>query len=45
MMHVWRTVAVLMLTLTALMVLDGCGRKEKLTPPRGADYPRQYPRE
>ena len=24
---------------------EGCGRKEKLTPPRGADYPRQYPRE
>jgi hypothetical protein len=28
-----------------VLVLDGCGRKEKLTPPRNADYPRQYPRE
>ena len=25
--------------------LQGCGRKEKLTPPRGADYPLQYPRQ
>ncbi len=29
----------------ATVALQGCGRKEKLTPPRGADYPRQYPRE
>jgi hypothetical protein len=27
------------------LALDACGRKEKLIPPRGADYPRQYPRE
>jgi hypothetical protein len=29
----------------ASLGLQGCGRKEKLTPPLGADYPRQYPRE
>ncbi len=45
MTRMFRALGVLMLTVTVLLVLDGCGRKEKLTPPRGADYPRQYPRE
>jgi len=27
------------------VALESCGRKEKLTPPRGADHPRTYPRE
>ena len=31
--------------IVATLALEGCGRKEKLTPPRGSDYPRQYPRE
>ena len=39
-----RVLISLALVFTAI-ALDGCGRKEKLTPPRGADYPRQYPRE
>ncbi len=25
--------------------LQGCGRKEKLVPPQGADYPKPYPRQ
>ena len=40
-----RTIAVIALVLATTVVLDGCGRKEKLTPPPGSDYPRQYPRE
>lgn len=40
-----RTIAVIALVLAATFILDGCGRKEKLTPPPGANYPRQYPRE
>jgi hypothetical protein len=39
-----RVVIALTLVITAVAV-EGCGRKEKLTPPRNADYPRQYPRE
>jgi hypothetical protein len=39
-----RVLIALALVITAVAV-QGCGRKEKLTPPRGADYPRQYPRE
>ena len=39
-----RVLISLALVLTAV-ALDGCGRKEKLTPPRNSDYPRQYPRE
>ena len=43
----WRTASTLLcLALVVLSLgLQACGRKEKLTPPRGADYPRQYPRE
>jgi len=40
-----RTVAVILLALISTAVLSGCGRKENLTPPPGADYPRQYPRQ
>ena len=40
-----RSVAVAMIALATVVVLDGCGRKEKLTPPAGADYPRKYPHE
>ena len=39
-----RVLISLALVFTAL-TLDGCGRKEKLTPPKGTDFPRQYPRE
>ncbi len=42
-----KTIRVLLcfaLVFTAL-ALESCGRKERLTPPKGADYPRQYPRE
>jgi hypothetical protein len=45
MTHKLRSVVACLLALSVLFVLDGCGRKEKLTPPHGADYPRQYPRE
>jgi hypothetical protein len=45
MMRTARLVTALVLSVTALFVLDACGRREKLTPPHGADYPRQYPRE
>ena len=45
MSHMIRTITAIVLVLTTTVLLDGCGRKEKLTPPRGADYPRQYPRE
>jgi hypothetical protein len=41
----FRAITVCVLAVAAMFVLDGCGRKEKLTPPHGADYPRQYPRE
>ena len=43
----WRSASALVcLALVIVAVgLGACGRKEKLTPPRGADYPRQYPRE
>ena len=39
------TLTAIALVLVGMIGLDACGRKEKLTPPRGADYPRQYPRE
>ena len=39
------TCTAIVLVLLSVVVLDACGRKEKLTPPRGSDYPRQYPRE
>jgi hypothetical protein len=41
-----RIQVIVCLALVALSLgLGACGRKEKLTPPRGSDYPRQYPRE
>ena len=39
-----RVLICLALVVTAV-ALASCGRKEKLTPPKGADFPRQYPRE
>lgn len=39
-----RVLIALALVITAVAV-QGCGRKEKLTPPHGSDYPRQYPRQ
>jgi len=41
----FRAISACALILAGMFVLSGCGRKEKLTPPHGADYPRQYPRE
>jgi hypothetical protein len=45
MSRILRNVTMLALVLMVAVTASGCGRKEKLTPPRGADYPRQYPRE
>ena len=45
MTRIARAITGIILVMAAATILDGCGRKEKLTPPKGADYPRQYPRE
>ncbi len=45
MRHTFRLIAALALVVASLFVLDGCGRKEKLTPPPGSYFPRQYPKQ
>jgi hypothetical protein len=45
MSRILRNVTMLALVLMVAVTASSCGRKEKLTPPRGSDYPRTYPRE